>query len=89
MNLDIEELMLTVIDGNPGAMTIIKRLMCLPTWPSLLYYLADQGLIGSRLWTVVKEEYDNNCTWFAQNQLLQMGLTSIGSSTPAYLSRLN
>lgn len=80
---------MTVIDGNPGAMTVIKRLMRLPTWPSLLYHLEDQGLTGSRLWTVVKDEYDNNCTRFAQNQLMQMGLKPVGLSTPAYLSRLN
>ncbi len=61
-----------VVDGNPGALLIIRRLMYFASWHLLLHQLKGQGLTGSRLWQVVKDDYSHVWTQFAHDQLAQM-----------------
>lgn len=61
-----------VMDGNPGALLIIRRLMYFAPWHLLLHHLKGQGLTGSRLWQVVKDDYAHVWTQFAHDQLAQM-----------------
>jgi hypothetical protein len=63
-----------VMDGNPGALLIIRRLMYFAPWHLLLHHLKGQGLTGSRLWQVVKDDYGHVWTQFAHDQLAQMHL---------------
>lgn len=72
MNHEIRELVTDVMDGNPGAYTIIRKLMILPTWYQLLCHLRNSGYIGSELWRVVKDDYDHNWAQFVKDQLAQM-----------------
>lgn len=73
MNSETRQLIMDVMDGNPGALTIIRRLMYFAPWPQLLQYLKDQGLVGSELWRVVKDEYEQDWTQFVHDKLEQMG----------------
>jgi hypothetical protein len=66
------ELIMDVMAGNPGAYTIILSLMVYPTWPQLLYHLKARGVVGSKLWRIVKDDYDHNITQFIDDQLVQM-----------------
>jgi hypothetical protein len=61
-----------VMDGNPGALLIIRRLMYFAPWHLLLHHLKERGLTGSRLWEVVKDDYGHVWTQFAHDQLAQM-----------------
>jgi hypothetical protein len=72
MDHQTRQLVLDVMDGNPGALLIIRRLMYFTSWYLLLCHLKAQEVIGSRLWQVVKDEYDENWTQFAYDQLVQM-----------------
>lgn len=71
---DTQQLVMDVMDGNPGALTIIQRLMYFSTWHPLLHHLKNQGLTGSALWRVVRDEYQEDWRRFASAQLMQMGL---------------
>lgn len=74
MDQETQQLVIDVMDGNPGALMIIQRLMYFSTWGSLLYHLKMQGLVGSKLWRVVKDDYAENWCHFVQVQLAEMGL---------------
>ncbi len=67
-----QQLIMDVMDGNPGALTIIRRLMYFMHWELLLHHLKDQGLVGSELWRVVKDEYDQDYTRFVDDQLARL-----------------
>ncbi len=69
---DTKQLLMDVMDGNPGAFTIIRRVMVFPTWYQLLHHFKTQGLVGSELWRVVKDEYDHDLTQFVVKQLALM-----------------
>lgn len=69
---DTRQLIMDVMNGNPGAFTIIRELMAFPTWFQLLYYLKDEGLIGSELWRIVKDEYNHDYKRFVDDQLARM-----------------
>lgn len=69
---DTRQLIMDVMNGNPGAFTIIRELMAFPTWFQLLYYLKEEGLIGSELWRIVKDEYDHDYKRFVDDQLARM-----------------
>ena len=73
MESEKRQLIVDVMDGNPGAGIVIRRLMYFTMWYPLLCHLKDQGLIGSRLWQVVKDVYGHNWTNFVADQLVQMG----------------
>lgn len=73
MNNETRQLIMDVMDGNPGAFVVIRRLMYFTMWYPLLCHLKERGLVGSRLWQVVKDEYGHNWTQFVTDQLAQMG----------------
>jgi hypothetical protein len=66
------QLILDVMDGNPGAFTIIRQLMSCTIWYQLLHYLKSQRLVGSELWRVVKDEYAHDYGRFVDDQLARM-----------------
>jgi hypothetical protein len=72
VNPSTRQLVMEVVDGNPGALLIIRRLMYFAPWHLLLHHLKSQGLMGSRLWQVVKDDYGHVWTQFAHDQLAQM-----------------
>jgi hypothetical protein len=74
MDRETQQLVMDVMDGNPGALMIIQRLMYFSTWYPLLYHLKMQGLIGSELWRVVQDDYAEDWCRFGQAQLAAMGL---------------
>jgi hypothetical protein len=61
-----------VMNGNPGAFTIIRTLMAYPTWHQLLHHLKTHGLVGSELWRVIKDDYGHDVTQFVEDQLAEM-----------------
>jgi hypothetical protein len=71
-----QQLILDVMDGNPGALTIIDRLMAFPRWNQLLQHLRNGGLIGSTLWQVVQDEYGQDWMQFARDQQAQLELST-------------
>ena len=64
-----EQMALSVIDGNPGACTVVCLLLSSPLWRSILQVLKSQDLIGSELWRVVHDEYHDDCGRFVQHLL--------------------
>ena len=72
MDSDTQQLIMYVIDGNPGAFTIIKELMTFPTWFQFLHHLKAQRLIGSELWRVVNDIYSHDYRRFVEDQLADM-----------------
>ena len=78
-----QQLVMDVMDGNPGALVIIQRLMYFSTWGPLLGHLKMQGLVGSELWRVVRDDYAEDWCRFGQAQLTQMGLLESGLGSMA------
>jgi hypothetical protein len=74
MDQETQQLVIDVMDGNPGALVIIQRLMYFSTWCSLLHHLKMRGLTGSELWRVVQDDYAEDWCRFGQVQLTEMGL---------------
>jgi hypothetical protein len=66
------QLILDVMDGNPGAFTIIRQLMSFAIWYQLLHHLKSQHLVGGELWRVVKDEYAHDYGRFVDDQLARM-----------------
>lgn len=48
---------LTVTAGNPGAMTVIKKLEWFSKWHEMVYHLEEHGPRGDELWSLYKDEY--------------------------------
>ena len=82
------QLALDVTAGNPGAMTIARELLQLPTGPSFLRYLRTTGLIGCALWRTVKDDYLGDLARFVQDQKQQRTHTCL-SRLESVLSRLD
>lgn len=72
MDQKTQQLVLHVADGNPGALLVIRRLMYFAMWYPVLDHLKTEGLIGSRLWQVVKDDYRQNWMQFGMDQLMRM-----------------
>lgn len=72
MDSDTKELIMDVMDGNPGAFTIIRDLMVYPTWYQLLHHLKTHDLVGAALWRSVKDEYGDDISQFVVDQLKEM-----------------
>jgi hypothetical protein len=72
MDRDTQQLIMDIMDGNPGAFTIIKELMIYPTWFQFFHHLKAQGLIGSELWRVVNDIYQHDYKRFVEDQLASM-----------------
>lgn len=68
----IGRLILDVMDDNPGALTVIKVLLDHPQCYALLQHLRSRGLIGSHLWSLVKDAYGGDVLRFVQAQLAIM-----------------
>ena len=73
MDSDMRQLIMDVMDGNPGAFVIVRRLMYFTIWYQLLLHLKNNDLIGSHLWQVVKDDYGHDWMKFAYDQLTRMG----------------
>lgn len=88
VNSEMRQLIMDVMAGHPGAFVVIRRLMYCTMWYPLLCHLKERGLVGSRLWQVVKDDYSHNWTRFVADQLAQMGYEwgsggqALGSSAP-------
>jgi hypothetical protein len=74
MDSDTKELIMDVIDGNPGAYAIILNLMVYPTWYQLLHHFKTHDLVGTELWRIVKDEYRHDIGQFVVDQLEEMPL---------------
>ena len=72
MDIEVRQLLLDVMDGNPGACVIVEKLLGCDAWYPLLCHLKRQGLVGTTLWRVVKDEYRHDWAQFAQIQLEQI-----------------
>jgi hypothetical protein len=72
MHSDTHELIKEVMDGNPGAYTVIRDLIAFPTWYQLLHHLKTRRMVGSELWRVVKDDYSHDLAQFVEDQLAQM-----------------
>lgn len=72
MDMEVRQLLLDVMDNNPGACIIVGKLLSYDAWYPLLCHLKKQGLVGSRLWCVMKDEYGHDWAQFAQIQLAQI-----------------
>ena len=72
MDSETKELIMDVMAGNPGAFTIIRDLMRYPTWYQLLHHLKTQGLVGTELWRIVKDDYNHDIPQFIDDQLQAM-----------------
>jgi len=64
-----EQMVLEVIDGNPGACTIVCSLLSSPLWHPILQTLHSQSLVGSELWRVVHDDYHDDYGQFVQHLL--------------------
>lgn len=64
--------MIEVADGNPGALSIVYELGKIEHGFPLLSWLSTQGIIGSLLWRIVKEDYHHNWVQFRTDQLYQL-----------------
>ena len=61
-----EQLILDVIDGNPGACVIVYQILSSPVWRSILHALKAKHVVGSRLWQVVHDDYNDDWQSFVQ-----------------------
>ena len=68
-NQENEQLALDVIDGNPGACTIVYLILSSPLWRLILQKLKSKNLIGSELWRIVHDKYHDDCGRFVQHLL--------------------
>jgi len=69
MDKESEQLALDVMDGNPGACTIVCLLLSSPLWRPILQTLKSQHIIGSKLWRVVHDDYDDDWGLFVHHLL--------------------
>lgn len=76
-----QQLILDVMDGNPGAFTMIRTLTQHPLWRPLLRYLRTQGLVGSVLWSTIKDDYGGDARRFSQDQIAVMAQHELDAST--------
>ena len=72
MDNDTRQLIIDVMDGNPGALTIIRQLMTFATWHQILHHLKGQGLVGGELWRVVNDDFQHDYQGFVNMLLSRM-----------------
>lgn len=53
----LQDLILEVAQGNPGALTVIRELQWFSRWEKMLRYFKEIGLVGGELWAKYKDEY--------------------------------
>lgn len=67
LNKKEKSLILRVCAGNPGAMTIIssREAIWFDKWLPCLRWLEKQGVVGSKIWEDVKDNYNMDIhSWF-------------------------
>jgi hypothetical protein len=69
LDKESERMVLEVMDGNPGACTIVCLILSSPLWHPILQALKTQDIVGSELWRVVHDEYQDNWGQFVQKLL--------------------
>ena len=84
MDRETTQLVMDVMDGNPGALSVIQQLMMFRTlWHPMLHHLKSQGVIGSELWRQVRDDYAADWRRFGYAQMAQMGLEAITTTSLA------
>lgn len=53
----LQDLVIKVAQGNPGAFTVIRELQWFSRWEKMLRYFEETGLVGGALWAKFKDEY--------------------------------
>lgn len=53
----LQDLILEVSQGNPGAITVIRELQWFSRWEKMLRYFKETGLVGGVLWVRFKDDY--------------------------------
>jgi len=69
MDKQSEQMVLEVVDGNPGACAIVCLMLSSPLWYPILQALIAQNLVGSELWRVVHDDYDGDWNKFVHSLL--------------------
>lgn len=54
---DIQEIILGVAQGNPGAMTVIRELQWFNHWYEMLQFCLKKEYVGGRLWSMWKDDF--------------------------------
>lgn len=55
--MNIEEKIKLIVQGNPGALTVVSRLQWYTLWHEMLDYIIQNKWIGGELWSVYKDTY--------------------------------
>lgn len=58
--MDVEDLVLIIAEGNPGAATLCMRLMHRARWFEIMQYLSAHGPRGSKLWELYKDVFEED-----------------------------
>jgi hypothetical protein len=61
-----EQMIFDVMDGNPGACMIVCQILSSPLWYAILHALKARNLVGSELWRVVHDDYNDDWQPFVQ-----------------------
>jgi hypothetical protein len=69
LDKESEQLVLDVIDGNPGACEIVCLLLSSTLWRPILQALKSHNLVGSQLWRVIRDDYDGDWDRFIPHLL--------------------
>lgn len=67
-----DRLILSLMNGNPGALVEIAKVLRHPLRHALLRHLQTEGLVGCALWCVVKDEYCRDALRFSSDQIISM-----------------
>lgn len=62
---DIIELIIEIAEGNPGAITVIKKLEWYSKWFEMIQYMKKIGLTGSKIWISYKDTFHQDIDKFA------------------------
>lgn len=60
----ISELIMEVSKGNPGALTVIKRLEWYSKWFELIKFMKKIDLVGGEIWAKYKDEFHQDIDKF-------------------------
>lgn len=69
---DTFKLVYEVCQGNPGALSVLKKLEWYSHWFEMMQYMKKIGLVGPNIWIKYKDEYHENIDKFAQDIEFQM-----------------
>lgn len=63
---DTLKLIYEVSQGNPGALTVIKRLEWYSKWFEMLRWFKKHNVVGGEIWAKYKDEYHQDIDKFAR-----------------------